>query len=612
MTSKPTSLEGSRRRGWSLGRWPRFSAAAAALTLSAVPSTAQRLSPGEVRISSSPYPPPSPVVRVESRLVYLRVVVRDSRARPVAGLRRRDFAVFDSGRRRQVATFSVEQSNGKIAAPTSEGASAAPSALNPTGAPQQPQGTGRWVGLFFDDINTPPADLAQAKVAARHFIQEAAASGSQVGLFTTSGGQILPFSGNAGEMLKSLATITSHPRMSAGGGMSCPGITPLEAYRIVKGDPSAISEKDFEACSCPGLSLCDSPGGSGMTLAGPRMGSPAADYVQGRARAIWNQALLVAQATLDAISSAVGRLAQMPGERVLLFASSGFLSGGDLLPEVNEIANEAVRAGLVINSLDAKGLYTLAPGGPISEPPENLSSQAFLRKTIYEAQTLGDEQESEDEAMANLAESTGGLFFRNNNDLDFGFRELGLAPTTSYVLGFRPEQDGKYHKIKIEVSNARHDFIQARPGYFAPAIEAKEASGPTPQQAIDREVRSSEPRNDFPLTVSKAPALNGSGKLSILTHVGIATLPFGTRRARRIEELTFVGALFNAQGTLVAGKEAHMVFAFKKQTFERFRKTGISAEMTLDAPRGIYRLRVVAEEPVGGEISATSYRVQIP
>ncbi|HEV2306486.1 MAG TPA: VWA domain-containing protein [Candidatus Acidoferrales bacterium] len=601
-------------RGWSSGRALSVSVAAVAFALLALSSTAQRLSPGEVRISISPYPAPSPTVRVASRMVYVRVVVRNSDGQPVAGLTKSDFVVFDSGHQRQLTTFSVERLNSKRATPRSKGTGAPPSgALKPTLAPQQPHGPGRWVLLFFDDINTPSGDLARAKIAANHFIEEAAASGSRVGIFTASAGQILPFSSNAREMLKSLATIASHPRMSAAAGFSCPRITPLQAYRIAHGDVESLDAKVTEACSCSGYPPCVLPNQTNVVELAPQSGieagkSPAATEVRMKAQEIWNQARVVAQTTLGTISSAVGQLAPVPGQRVLLFASSGFLSGVGLEAQVNEIINEALRTGVVVDSLDSKGLVSLAPGRPINEPPQPVPVQTI----IYEAQTLDDKLDSEDEAMANLAESTGGILFRNNNDLDFGFRELGLAPAISYVLGFRPEEDGKYHKIKVKVSDARHDLIQARPGYFAPAKEAKNVSGPTPQDKIDREVRSSNLRSDFPLTVSDTHAQNGSGKLTILAHVGIAKLPFETHRGRHVEELTFVGALFDARGKLVTGKEAHMVFAFKRQTFERFGKTGIGAVMTLDASPGNYRLRVVVAEPVRGETSATSRRVQIP
>jgi hypothetical protein len=38
--------------------------------------------------------------------------------------------------------------------------------------------------------------------------------------------------------------------------------------------------------------------------------------------------------------------------------------------------------------------------------------------------------------MAALASGTGGAFYHKNNDLLQGFRKIGMAPETMYLLGF--------------------------------------------------------------------------------------------------------------------------------------------------------------------------------
>ena len=127
-------------------------------------------------------------------------------------------------------------------------------------------------------------------------------------------------------------------------------------------------------------------------------------------------------------------------------------------------------------------------------------------------------------------------------------------------------------------------------------------------------MRSSETRSDFPFVVSEVPSTANSGtrKLSVQTHVDIRKLPFKLQNDRHVEMLTFVAALFDAQGKMIAGKEAQMQFALKPESFKRFSKIGISGDMSLEAPPGAYRLRVVVEEALDGEISATIRPVHIP
>ena len=193
---------------------------------------------------------------------------------------------------------------------------------------------------------------------------------------------------------------------------------------------------------------------------------------------------------------------------MLLLSSSGFLSG-TLDQQQDAIINEAVRAGIVINSLDAKGLYAEAPGGPINE--SNELTEIPVSSTLFQVQSLGDRLDSEDSAMARFAESTGGLLFRNNNDLDLGFYQLGVLPSVTYLLGFPPAEDGEYHKIKIELKNSGGRIVLVRPGYFAPGGKAASAQ-PTSADKIDAEMRGSGEKTGVPATISEKFGASASGK----------------------------------------------------------------------------------------------------
>jgi VWFA-related protein len=596
-------------------------ASCATLALLALTLTAQTLSPEEVRVSSHPYEPPSETLRTESRLVQVEVVVRDSSGHAVADLTKDDFALFDSGQLRNVSDFLVEKSS--VASPPAVTNSPAPRAVS--GKPNatiQALGPSRSIALLFDDINTPSGDLIRAKIAARRFISEATRSGDRIGVFTTSQGQVLPFTTDASAVLSSMTTVQSHPRISPAGLSACPRITPYEAYLIVNNDPATTSAKLIEACNCSGEhGLIPCPADITVTPLSiqelpPELSRLLSEVVE-QARSTWNEMRFVTETTPDAVHGAISQLAKAAGTRILLFASSGFLSG-DLGPEEQELINEALRANVAIDSLDSKGLYAEQPGGPQGEPSHTPSGPDLI--ILSDMKSFGDQIESEDYAMADFAEGTGGLLFRNSNDLDYGFRELGLAPAYAYLLGFSPDEDGKYHKIKVKLKNANHDFVQARPGYFAPmkettkAKEAKEASQPTPKDGIDAEVNGTDERSDFPLNVSAKTAADSKGnqELTVQTHVDIAKLPFETEKDRHDEKLTFVVALFDAQGKFIVGKEADMEFAFKQDSFDRFSRSGITGEMSLEAPAGSYRLRVVLEEGVKGEMSATNQNIQIP
>src|SRR5690348_14732828 len=50
----------------------------------------------------------SPTIRVDTRLVEVNVIVRDQNNRPVEGLTKADFAIFDRGKEQKIAVFSAD------------------------------------------------------------------------------------------------------------------------------------------------------------------------------------------------------------------------------------------------------------------------------------------------------------------------------------------------------------------------------------------------------------------------------------------------------------------------------------------------------------------------
>jgi hypothetical protein len=150
--------------------------------------------------------------------------------------------------------------------------------------------------------------------------------------------------------------------------------------------------------------------------------------VQSLAIGTWESVRHNSAIALSSILSVVDRMATLPGRRVLVMASSGFLSG-TLEFEREVIINHALRGSVVINSLDAKGLFSQDMGITNGLP--------FRSMIARQSQGTRVQWENSD-VMAILAAGTGGLFFHNNNDLDLGFRELGLLPEFSYSFGFVP------------------------------------------------------------------------------------------------------------------------------------------------------------------------------
>src|ERR1035441_9420121 len=69
----------------------------------------QGISEDEIRWGSRLYVPPSAnAIRVQTNVVQVPVVVRDSAGKAVAGLKKSDFQLFDDGHLVQIASFAIE------------------------------------------------------------------------------------------------------------------------------------------------------------------------------------------------------------------------------------------------------------------------------------------------------------------------------------------------------------------------------------------------------------------------------------------------------------------------------------------------------------------------
>jgi hypothetical protein len=205
------------------------------------------------------------------------------------------------------------------------------------------------------------------------------------------------------------------------------------------------------------------------------------------------------------------------------------------------------------NSINAKGLYVEAPGGPGSQSVE--VTQLQVVNFVDQTRSLGDRLDGLDAAAARFAESTGGLLLRNNNDLELGFHELGIAPAYAYVLGFPPAEDGKCHRMKVEVRNGNRDLVEVRPGYFAPTTESSAQLGP--EDKINSEMLASTDKTDFPVSTSENLSTLGSDRreLTVQAHFDPRQRPFQPRADRRLEMLTFPVGVCDRTGIFVTGKE---------------------------------------------------------
>jgi len=385
-------------------------------------------------------PAPSPVttLKVSVRFVPVTVVLRDPKGNSVGNLKKENFELFDNGKPQEIKTFSIEKSKSI----TVDTGARPPTMAEPAQTPARPD---RYVAYVFDDIHTSFEDLAAARNAASHHLSRLQTE-DRAAIFTTSGQVMLDFTNDPDKLQQALKSLRTHPVVH---GPMCPPISPYTADLIVnQNDREALGLATRDALNC-----AFGGSGSGAEL------MHAEQIARSTAMEIVSAASAENQSLLSVLRYVFHRTASAPGSRNVVLVSPGFLV---LDPAVREaIANlteAALRDEIVVNTLDVRGLVV-----PMSAPNQAHSANSVVQ---FRYDREGDSAQSE--VLADLAYSTGGTFFHNNNDLDEGFRRTADQPEYIYVLGFSPPKlDGKFHKLKVRLNTGEKLTIQAREGYYA-------------------------------------------------------------------------------------------------------------------------------------------------
>jgi hypothetical protein len=84
-----------------------------------------------------------------------------------------------------------------------------------------------------------------------------------------------------------------------------------------------------------------------------------------------------------------------------------------------------------------------------------------------------------------------------------------------------------------------------------------------------------------------------------LIRVDIAKLQFAEHEGRKLQRLVFIAELLDERGALSTAQEGIVDLALKEETLTRLTANGVKARLTLGAPPGQYRVRVVVQEAEG-------------
>jgi VWFA-related protein len=531
--------------------------------------------------------------KVRVNLVLVRVVVRDEHGKVIEGLKKEDFLLFDNRKPQTISTFSVETPKSH-AVPVVTASDHPDEAIDKNSSPGDalPQ---RFVTLLFDDVHLEMADAVTVRVAAGK-IFDSLASTDRVAVYTTSGQVSQDFTADRELLKRAIDQVSARP-LATTGGQECPDISYYQADLIVnQNDPQALSLAVADTLQC-------------AFDGDPRQAAAAAAMAQSAA----NRALTLgdnsAEYTYRHMEDSLRRLSVMPGQRKLVFISPGFILS-QLFAERVDIIDRSNRAGVVIDTVDARGLYTPDVLGDIANPPSHASGTAGFQASYRVAA-----QSAQSGILDDLALGTGGTHFRNRNDLDVALRQAMAAPPTSYLLGFSPQNlklNGSFHTLKVSLAGKQKYAVQARRGFYAPRT-LKDATE-TAKEEIREAVFSQEEIRDLAVDLQTQFFRKDTAEahLSVLAHVDLKSLKFRKADGRNRDDLTLATVIFDENGNFVTGGEKILEMKLLDATLERLDRSGITVKSSFDVKPGTYLVRLVVREKEGEMMAARNGAVVIP
>lgn len=405
------------------------------------------------------------VVRVSTELVQTDVMVFDKKGRSVAGLQRDQFALYVDGKPKPISFFEsviAGSSNERESLRKARGqASSASSEASSTPIDQAP---GRTVMFFVDDLHLAPDSLMRTRKSILRFIDNVMGENDRVAITSASGqvGFLQQLTGNRTVLRAAVERLSAvAPR---GRDFQQPPISEYQAYLIVEQKDRVGGIGPAGNTKAPIATLFDYF--IQQTMKANNVPSAiATQLVEQRTRMIVQQSDAGVKLALVTLVELMRSAAKLPGRKLVFFISDGFVSnftGSDVTNQLRTVIDKAAGAGVVIYSIDARGLtvdsYLDASNGGGFDP-----SGVFMSRATGE---LAFTQEG----MNVLASDTGGRALFNSNSMTDGMEKALHETSGYYLLAWRPETAREHApnspKIKIEIAAHPDWKVHFRRGYF--------------------------------------------------------------------------------------------------------------------------------------------------
>jgi VWFA-related protein len=529
----------------------------------------------------------APTFTSSTELVLVPAVIHNKSGIHISGLTKEEFTLKQDGKSQTIAVF--EEVKTDSARPRrSEGEHGTFSNVDPSNTDHH-----RVNIIVLDFVNTPFADMANAKNELHKFLFEVAQSGEPMCLLTlTRGGLTL------------LHDFTDDPKILA------------EALR--KADPNTAPL------------IHESTVDPGHPPPSDALGATLTKMIRGELQTEAQQASIEAKESASLTVQALQQIAKafrgLPGRKALIWASSGFpfsLSPpsqlmcepacpvhqrGEMQAAYDNLWRLMNDAQIAIYSVD---LRSNSSGTPMDETTFTHPSDIGDRQFDTAAQAEWKVQDTSS-TLHLFAENTGGKAFLGSNNLVQTFRQAIQDDSSYYMLGYyvsRTHTKSGWHQISLTTSR-KGAQARYRNGFFF-------AQDPSAASARDNMRLALTSPLDFvgvPISVTWTGSSAGrtSGKMRVQFDLVMPPNFASVDESDQNHMVVDVAAVArNPDGTVVAEFSQRIDSHLKPDGIERIQHNGMTYRNDLQLPPGEYTVRFVVRDSLGNRMGSVAAPVKV-
>jgi len=435
---------------------------------------------GQTKPEQKPEPPrqeAEDVIKFDTSLVQTDVMVFDKQGRAITGLKPEQFQLKINNTPRDISFFEAFRS-GSAGQPDE-----VPSNQSNPAAAFKADAQRRSVIFFVDDLHLAPDSLERTRKSLLEYIERGIGEKDLVAITSTSGQigflQQLTASKDALRTAVGRLSYRANPSLDT----EKPPMSEYIAMKIRDGDESAmtfyVQEVQKQTCYR-----------AGQTVICPMTPQAIRQQVRNRAQQIVVQSAPSVDDTLRLLEGLMRTAAQLPGRKLVFVISDGFFLTDKkygAIDRIKKVTDAAGRAGVVIYTLDARGIV-----GDSIDVNKPMDTGGLLQMA-----GIGELTSSQDGLNA-LAKDTGGQAFRNTNQPMHLWVEKIMDETSNYyLLAWKPDNDeqkrGKFKNIDVSIVGRPDLKVRMRTSYFKsaalPLLTTKKKKDKDPLKARDDDMR---------------------------------------------------------------------------------------------------------------------------